>query len=198
TRQAAKKGPPAAAPEKRFPLVPVLGGVGAVAALAAVAVFALGRGGAAGGPDSSDVATANTTAAGPTPGSPIAAASPGVIRPPPPRSDTTPRRETAATIATPPGQPAAAATVSFADSLRAADDLYDASQFAPARRTAMFVWTGADASGAQKARAARLIATSYGEEDNSEQMVTWYRNSLRYDRNNQQVLNILRQLGVEP
>ncbi|MDP3772841.1 MAG: protein kinase [Gemmatimonadales bacterium] len=202
---AKKKVAPAAAaaapaPAKKFPLVPVLGGVGGVAVLGAVAVLAMGRGrgdnvtdsAQTQHPNSLQVAAANPNTT-PTVGRPIP------NNPPRPRPDSggvnNPPRPDTAGRANPPPAPGA---VSIADSLRQMDDLVDAQSWDAARRTGTFIWTSAAASGSQKARAARTIANTFGEQGNNDQMINWYRNSLRYDPNNASVLDILNRLGVNP
>ena len=99
----------------------------------------------------------------------------------------------------PPGNPPAhPGAVSITDSLTHMDDLIDARKWTEAQGVGTFIYTAAAATPAQKARAARAIANSYGEQNNSGEMVNWYRNSLRYDPTNQSVLTILRGLGVTP
>ncbi|MDO8667429.1 MAG: serine/threonine-protein kinase, partial [Gemmatimonadales bacterium] len=144
---AKKKGAAAAAaaaappPAKKFPLVPVLGGVGGVAVLGAVAVLAMGRGkgdnvsdsGQTQRPNSLQVATAN-------PNTTQTVGRPNPNNPPRPRPDsgrvTNPPRPDTAGRSNPPPAPA----VNWADSLTAANDAFDADNFAGARRLGQAVF----------------------------------------------------------
>jgi len=193
-----------AVPAKKFPVVPVVGGVGAVGVLAVIGVLALGlKKPAVPGADST--AIRGTQAAGQqtaTPGGQQANAVPNQQTPQVQNQNrqTTPGNARQVAANPPPGNapPTGASGASIPDSLTHMDDLIDASQWAAARSVGMFIWTSAAASTSQKARAARTIANSFGEENNQPEMIRWYQNSLRYDPNNAQVQNILRQLGVNP
>jgi hypothetical protein len=182
-----KKGSAAApAPGKRFPLVPVLGGVGGVGVLAVVAVLALGKGGGGGaGADSTRLA-ANQPAQSGTPQTAVTSqAQPGGTatqstrvpgaNPPPGRQPQPGGTNVAAnpgTTTTPAAAPAA-----WADSLRAANDLFDADQYAAARAKASAVYT--NASGSEKVSAAILLATCYQGELNNDRAIYWWEQVLR-------------------
>jgi len=207
-----KRKEPAAvapAPGKKFPLVPVLGGVGGVGVLAVIAVLTLGKGGGGGAnadstqlaanqpaPTGGQAPTVGPTTAAPTGSTPNPRTAQAEARTPVTRQPAPGGTNVAAN----PGNttPPAGGAVSIADSLTHMDDLVDASQWAAARAVGMFVWSSSSASGAQKARAARNIANAFGEEGNQDQLINWYRNSLRHDPNNPRVLELLRQLGVTP
>jgi hypothetical protein len=209
TRQAAKKGPPAAAPEKKFPLLPVLGGV---AALAAVAVLAMGRGRevainppadttqpSAPGPvspnqpqptlgardsDRDGVPDANDRCPSTAAGTPVDASGCPREGPAPPPPDTT-------------GPRPAAAVANWADTLQGANDAFDADEYASARRLASAVFAAPGVPGSLKARAAVLVATTYAAANDLERQLQWYRNALRYEPNNQRVRQAILDLGGE-
>jgi len=186
-KTAKKKEPATAAPApvKKFPLVPVLGGVGGVGVLAVIAVLALGKGGVTSGADST-AAAANPPDQGVTPQTAVTPqAQPGGTAAPStsaPGASQRPGRQPS------PGQtnvaaspvtttPPAAAPANWADSLRAANDLFDADQYAAARAKASAVYT--NASGSEKASAAILLATCYQAELNNDRAIYWWEQVLR-------------------
>ncbi len=197
--------PPAPAPAKKFPLVPVLGGVGGVGVLAVVAVLALGKGGGTSGPDSTAMAAnppaqvgGQQTAATPqvqpgstaAPGGRVPGANPPPGRQPPPGQTNVAANPT---ITTPP----AGAAANWADTLQAANDAFDADQNANARRLASAVFAAPGVPGSLKARAAVLVATTWSGE-NTERALDWYRNALRYEPNNQRIRQAIIDLGGTP
>jgi hypothetical protein len=196
-----KKKAPAAAPAepaRKFPPVPVLGGVAGVGALAVVAVLALGGKKAPGTPSAADTtktgqqtaATPNNPAPGPT-GTQTAnrTARTGAQPGPGPRS-------------TAPGNtsvtPNTGTAVSPADSLKAAQDAFDAEQFDTAVRLGKWIYGWPAASGTQKAHAAIVVAAVYGQRNDKDNTIAWYRNALRYDPNNQDYKDAITNLGGTP
>ncbi len=193
---------PAPAPVKKFPLVPVLGGVGGVGVLAVIAVLALG------GKKAPPVTGAESTAAAgraPQPG-PGTQATPNQtptgtqlagnqtanpranqrnVTPPGPRTPTTT-----------PGT--SAPTASAADSLSACNDAFDADNYETAKRLCTWIYAWPAATPTQKARAAMVVATAFGQQSNVDQALNWYRNVLKYEPNNQNAQNAIRQLGGNP
>jgi predicted Ser/Thr protein kinase len=200
-RAARRPAPPPTvrrAPPKRFPLGAVGGGVGAVAVLAVIGWLALGRKQPVALPNADTSAVRQPADTQPAANPPGSAGQQQTSRQTTPTG--TPRQTT-----TQPGpqpgpaaQPPAGGGISIADSLTHMDDLTDASQWAEARRVGMVVYTSPAATPAQKARAARSIANAWGEDGNQQEMITWLRNSLRYDPNNTAAQSLLRQLGVTP
>jgi eukaryotic-like serine/threonine-protein kinase len=203
--------PPAARPAvKRFPLVPVTGGVGAVAVLAVIGWLAMGRKQAPTLPATDTTQHAATQdSQGRTPGPQTSQnrAGTGGQAPEQPRRQATPGtpRQTALQPGPQPGgtatQPSSGGGFSVADTLAHMDDLVDASQWSDVRRVGLLVWGNPTSSPAQKARAARAIATAYASENNTEDQITWLRNSLRYDSSSpsaDRVRGLLTQLGVTP
>ena len=198
---AAAAGP---APAKKFPLVPVLSGVGAVAVLGAVGVFAMGglRGRGATGADS--LATPNGQQLANHPQPPNSTQT--VTRLPGNPNNPPPRRDSARNVTNPPPRPDSghatnpppAPTVNWADSLTAANDAFDADNFAAARRLGQAIFQAAGVPGATKARAAVLVATTYAADNDREHQLQWYRNALRYEPTNQRVRQAIIDLGGEP
>jgi len=185
-----EKGAAAAAappPVKKFPMVPVLGGVGAVAVLAVVGYLALGR-----GPGGAPAADSTQTAAN-QPGQQAAPAQgQQAVQQPAQQSTTNPpsgqpsgrqqqagRQPTGQPQTTPPtgtvAQPAAGA--SWADTLQAANDLFDADQYVGARAKASAVY--ASASPRERVSAAILLANCYQAEANNERAIYWWEQVLR-------------------
>ena len=192
-----RKGAPTTAgrvaPARRFPLVPVLGGVVIVGVLATVAYVVMPRLG--GKPQLSAVDTLthrDTTHA--------AAGSPDTARPGPSRpTERTGRPASQPPQTTRPGPttslPPAGRAVSWSDTLTAAQALFDAENFPGARRGASVVYAGA--TGREKVSAAILIATCYTQEQNKEQAITWWRTVLQLSPGHSGAINTLRMLGVE-
>jgi len=187
---------------KKFPLVPVLGGVGGVAVIAAVAVIAMSGGkktplGTAAADTSKAAAPApaprdtqrqvSTTPTGTqTPKNP----GPGTARPGRNPTPSNPGN------VTPTSHPAAA--VSVADSLQAANDAFDANQFDAAIRIGTWIYTYPASAADQKAHAAVVVASGYGQKSDVPNAITWYRNALRYDPNNQRYKDAITSLGGTP
>jgi hypothetical protein len=182
---------------KKFPLVPVLGGVGGVGVIAVVAVLALGVGkkppssAAAADSGKGTVLTPNTTqtAAHPSP-TPTGAQPAPRTETPGPRTQTTPGTQTVT--------PNRAPVVSVADSLSAANDAFDADQFDTAMRIGSWIYGYPAATPQQKAHAAVVVATIYGQRNDVSNTLNWYRNALKYDPNNQHVRDAITQLGGTP
>jgi len=190
----------AAVPAKKFPLVPVLGGVVGVGAIAVVAVMTM-RGGRA--PAQAAQAPDSTRSAAPAPGTrtpanttpPAAAnssaANPGA-KPPGSGKEPVPRPQ-------PPATPAShAAAPSVSDSMTAANDAFDNNRFDAAERLASWVYGYAGAQPQDKAHAAVIVATVYGQRNDVQNTIDWYRKALRYDPDNQRIKNAIRDLGGTP
>jgi hypothetical protein len=175
---------PPAAPAKRTPLVPILGGVAVVGVLGVVAVLALGGGkgpktaAAPAGADSAGKggqtagAQGNTTAnpAPRGPGGTQTAANPPTPNRPQPRA--TPNT---ATNPAPGGGPSMAA---IEDSLNAAVGASQAEDWPKARRLARWVFSRDGATAKEKADAAEVVASSY--ETDPAQALDWYRQALPF------------------
>jgi serine/threonine-protein kinase len=97
-----------------------------------------------------------------------------------------------------PGNPPTAP--SWADSLRAANDAFDADQFDEARRLGTAVFAAAGVPGGTKASAAILVATTYAAANDVDRTLQWYRNALRYATGSQRdrVEQAIRDLGGTP
>jgi predicted Ser/Thr protein kinase len=190
---------PAAAPAKRFPVVPVVGGVGVVGVLAVVATLALGNRNTA-VPSGTAAPPGPAAPAGqqPTPGGGQQANAPtgnqGGSRTQDLSRQTTPGGNTRQTAANPPTGTAP----KWADTLRAANDAFDADQFATARRLGQAVFTAPEAADSVKARAAVVVATAFAQENNVERALDWYRNALRKDPGNQRIRQAIIDLGGTP
>lgn len=195
---AKRKGAPTAvgraAPAKRFPLVPVLGGVGGLGVIAVAAILVMPRLGG-----KTQLGAADTLAHRDT--TPAAAGSPDTSRPGPGRTSERTVRQPSQTQPNPrpgPGpttNPPAATAVSWSDSLNTAQALFDGENFPGARRAASAVYAGA--TGREKVSAAILIATCYTQEQNKEQAISWWRTVLQLSPGHSGALNTLRMLGVE-
>ena len=199
TRQ--KAPPPTAvapaAAARKFPLVPVLGGVGGVAVLAVIGYFAMG-GGKKPAVAVADSAKSGLPAPGPNSQRPDTAKAPNHTQ-----TAGTPRASNPRTVAqtprqTPPGPGTSSAGVSVKDSLNAANDAFDASQFDTAMRLGSWIYGFPGATPDQKARAAVVVATIYGQRSDVDNTLNWYRNALKYDPNNQHIQDAIRQLGGQP
>ena len=192
----------AAAPAKKFPVVPVVGGVGAVGVLAVIGILALGP--KKGALPAADSTAGRGTPAGqqaPAPGGQQQTAVPNTQTPQAQNANrqTTPGNTRQVAANPPPGNPApAGGGANWADSLQAANDAFDADQIANARRLGSAVFAAPGATPTLKARAAVLVATTYGQENNVERALDWYRNALRYDPNNQRVRQAIIDLGGTP
>jgi eukaryotic-like serine/threonine-protein kinase len=207
-RQAARaKGAPPtavarAAAAKKFPLVPVLGGVGGVGVIAVVAVLAMGglkKTPAAGTPSAADTAKAAAPAPGSTQSAANAKASPTGAEPGPGTNRTA--RTGAQPVPRPQAQvstPNRASSVSVADSLSAANDAFDAEQFDTAMRIGSWIYGYPGATPTEKAHAAVVVATIYGQRNDVPNTLNWYRNALKYDPSNQRVRDAITQLGGTP
>ncbi len=196
-KKAAAAAVEVAPPPRRSALLPILGGVGAVGALAAVAVLMMKSGGSTStiGTETAQAA-ANTTAAGaPAPADPRTPGrqpSPGTPAPGQPPQQAQPQPQV--TPGTPPPTAPSAGPV-WADTLRAADDMFEADQFASARAVASRVYAGA--SGATRLSAAILVAACFTQEGNTDRAIDWWRTVLRISPGHQGAINSLRLLGVE-
>jgi serine/threonine-protein kinase len=200
-RKAAKaKGAPAtsvarAPAAKKFPMVPVLGGVGGLAVIAAVAWISTG-GLKRAQPGAAPTDTANVAAPAPTNTQAAGNVTPAGTKTEPSAVQPTSRPQPGPAPRTTPGNPPAA--VSLADSVRAANDAFDHDQFDAAIRVGQWIYGYPSASGAQKASAAKLVATAYVQQSKTPEALTWYRNALRYNPNDQSVKDLITQLGGTP
>jgi hypothetical protein len=98
-----------------------------------------------------------------------------------------------------PGPAGSAATSArWPDTLRAANDAFDADQFASARRLGQAIFSSPDAPDSLKARAAVLVATTFAQENNVDRALDWYRNALRKDPGNQRIRQAIIDLGGTP
>ena len=192
--------PRPAPPAKKFPLVPVLGGVVGVGAIAVVAVMMMSRGPkpaaqapgdtthqAAPGPANTQTA-ANTSAANPAPANPAPKQPPGTGKEPVPRPQPP---------ATPTSRPAGP-SVSVADSMNAANAAFDGNQFDAAERLATWIYGYPAAAPQDKAHAAVIVATVYGQRNDVQNTIEWYRRALRYDPGNQRYKDAITALGGTP
>jgi serine/threonine-protein kinase len=182
-----------AASAKKFPLVPVLGGVGGVAALAVVGILAMGGG------KKPQVAAADTTkvavpAPHPANPAPNGTQTAGNPRTAPPRTTAQQRQ-----VQPGPSNPApTGGAVLVADSVSAMNDAYDANQFDTSLRLAAWIYGYPGATTAQKKLAAVNSATIYTQRSDTENALNWYHNALKYDPNNARVIEAIRQLGGQP
>ncbi len=193
---AAKKVPPtvtAPAAARKFPLMPVLGGVGGVGLLAVVGWLAMGGGkkpSPAGAADSTGRTAALASGTQATRKDSVTAptASKGGAQP----------REVAAhqPVATPPA--AAHAAVSVGDSVSAMNDAFDANQYDTALRLAEWIFGFPGASAIQKKTAALTCATIHTQRSDAQSAITWYRNALRYAPGDSSIEGAIRQLGGNP
>ena len=191
------KSSAAAAPAKKFPVVPVVGGVGAVGVLAVVAILALG-------PKKTAVPAADSTAVRANQTATQQTATPGgqqtsaVPSPRTPQVQNLNRQTTPGNtrqVAANPPNPQAGGGAVWSDTLKAANDLFDADQFAPARAKASAVY--ANASGRDKISAAILLANCYQGESNSERAIYWWQQVLHLSPGHQGAITALHMLGVD-
>ena len=184
-RQEAQKKPAAKRPTepapvpahaKKFPVVPVAGGVGAVAVLLGVAVFMMnGNKGAARQQTATNVPTdtskgttrqgVTTNPPAPTPGgttTPGGQKRPGTTTNPPPVNPNNP-------------PPTGGGAPNWADSLKRGNDAYDNDDYASARRLAGIVYNNSGLSTDTRGTAAVLMASSYGAVGNTTLAIEWYR-----------------------
>jgi hypothetical protein len=191
-----RKGPAAtaAAPAKKFPLVPVLGGVGGVGVLAVIAVLTLGKGSGAGADLTGTAANQPAPAGGPTTAAPAGST-------PNPRTAQaearTPATRQPNATANPTGNvapPPAGGAARWADTLQAANDLFDADQYAAARAKASAVY--ASASTREKVSAAILLASCYQAESNNERAIYWWEQVLRLSPGHSGATGALQRLGA--
>jgi len=192
-----KRAAPAAAQEKKFPVLPVVGGVGAVGILAVIGFLALSpKKAALPGADSSGTRTNQTASqqtATPGGGQQNAAPNGQTPRGQNPNRQMTPGNPRQVAANPTPGQSGGGAA--WADTLRAANDLFDADQYAPARAKASAVF--ANATGRDKISAAILIATCYQGESNNDQAINWWRRVLQLSPGHQGAITALHLLGVD-
>ena len=188
-----------AAVGRKFPLVPVLGGVGGVAVIAAVAVVAM-SGGAKKGPLGSTATPDTSKMAAPAPAprdtQKAANATPTGTQTPPRGNQPGPR--TQAQPPRPTGTQAASTGASVADSLDAGYDAYDHDRFDNAVRVGQWVYNAAQSTETQKAKAAMLVASAYLGQNNAPQALTWYHNVLRHNPTDTLAPKMITQLGGTP
>ncbi len=202
-----KKAAPATttmrAPERRFPVMPVAGGVGAVAVLAVIGWLAFGKKAPVTLQEPDSTARTTQQAAGPGPATPSqgGSAAPGGSQPGiQPLSRPTNPTGTPRQTATPPGPTTQSPTGSDATALdRALSEGLDAAmsdRYPDARRLFQSVWNSPAASDDQKGQAAFGMATTYPDSTDREMAITWARRAQQkgYARANQ----MLRDLGVTP
>jgi eukaryotic-like serine/threonine-protein kinase len=187
---------PAPTPTKKFPLVPVLGGVGTVGVLAVVAVLMMNKGAApAPAGDAGTPATQGAPAGGQTPpgnpggtppanvptGNQMAPAGPGAQ---PGTRQTTPGRTNVAANTPNTTTPSGGVTAAIVeDSAGAATRADQDGRSAEARRLARWVYLQPAATNQQKADMAELVATTY--ENDQAQALQWLQNAYRYAIGNQ-------------
>jgi hypothetical protein len=205
TAVAPAAAPAPAAPAKKFPLVPVLGGVGGVAVLAVIGYLAMG-----GGKQPAHTAADTTKAAGQAPG---ANSQTGNTQRPPSGSQTARNERTSnpRTEAVPPqrAQPGATnpapATVSggvtlamIEDSLNAAVQASQTENWARARQLARWVFYQTSATDKEKADAGETVASSYDSDPAS--ALSWYKLALPYAIGQQKtrIQNAINALGGQP
>ena len=184
---------PAAA--KKFPLVPVLGGVGGVAALAVIAVVAM-SGGKKNPPAAPAMDTTQHAAA--DRGGPVPTPTDGHVAAPANRRETRQSETASRQTAAPPAAPPAAPAVSVTDSLSAADSAGAHEQWDLAARIGEWVYGWHGSSADQRARGAEEAANAYVQLSRTSDALTWFHNVLRYDPDNQQVKDVITQLGGTP
>ena len=183
---------PAPASARKFPLVPVLGGVGGVAVLAVIGFLAMGGGKK---PAAAAADTTHSAVPAPHPGPDTLAAK---NTPNNTQTANTPRSPNPRTV-TPPGPGPRTATVAACeDSANAATRAAQNNQPADARRMARWVFYQDVATGKQKADMGELIATTY--ENEPDQALTWLRNALPFATGAQRtrVQNMITALGGQP
>ena len=181
---------PAAA--KKFPLVPILGGVGGVAVLAAIGFVAMSGGKKPGAGAAAD--TTHSAAPAPHPGPDTLAAK---NTPNNTQTASTQRANNQRTVPPPANTRSSTAPggASVADSLNAANDAFDAENYETARRIGTWIYAWPAATPNQKARAAVVVATSYLGLNKPEEQLNWYRNALKYDPSNQGIKDAIAHLG---
>ncbi len=180
-----KKAPPAAAapvpapapaPAKKFPLVPVLGGVGGVSVLAVIAVLALG------GKKPPSVAAADTAkSAAPAPNNPQPNPNTtGAANTATPNNTqtainqrTTAQRNVVSPRPGPGPTPGGTSPAALEDSLNAAVRASQAEDWNTARRLARWVFYRDGATDKQKADAAETVASSYDSDPAT--ALQWYK-----------------------
>ncbi len=185
------KGPPptAVAPApvvKKFPLVPVLGGVGGVAVIAAVAVLAMGGG----KKSASSAAPADTTkTAGPAPNAtqtatnptPTGMQQPPHTAPPAPRTQTPPRTAPGGTQTTARPLEGGTDLAAVGRDLDAAMDQALGDNPATGRATARRYFDMTTLPDALRAKAAEIIAQSYGTQGDTLNYQAWHGQAARLD-----------------
>jgi serine/threonine-protein kinase len=192
----------ARAPVKRFPVMPVAGGVGAVAVLAVIGWLAFGKKApiTVQQPDSAGLGTQQTAGPGPTTPTQGGSAAPGGSQPgTQPLSRPTNPTGTRPTT-TPPGPTTQSPTGGDAAGLdRALDEGINAAmdnRFADARRLLLSVWNSQAATDEQRGQAAYGLATTYPDSTDREMAISWARRAQAkgYARADA----MLRSLGVTP
>ena len=192
---------PAPAAAKRFPIVPVLGGVGGVAVLAVIGYLAMGGGKKPAQLTAPDTSKATVPAPGPTgtqskPG-PTGTQTASNTRTPNTRTVAEPPRATPSG----PGTSAPTGGVTAAvveDSVNAAVRADQAGRTNESRRLASWVYYQDKATPKQKTDAAELVATTYT--DDKDQALVWFRNALQFAIGNDKtrIQNAIRDLGGQP
>ncbi len=171
---------------KRSLLVPVLGGGGALALIVVVALYASGKLGGSGAAARPDTGVQNLSRVDTSHGTTKA---PGNTK-----REPRPQPRDTAKGANPPNTGQA----NWADTLKTANDAFDAEQNSRARDLAASVYAAPGASASQKSHAAVLVATTWGQENNVNRALDWYRNALRYDPNNGVIHKAITDLGGTP
>ena len=181
---------------KKFPMVPVLGGVVGVGAIAAVAVLTLG-GGKKTPPGGASADTSKVAAPAPT-----STQAAGNVAPTGPKTEPSRTAQLTSRPQPGPGTPSTpahpAATVSIVDSLQAANAAFDAEQWDAMIRLGQWAFAYSGATSAKRASGAKVAATAYVQQSKTAEALTWYHNALRYDPNNQQIKDLITQLGGTP
>jgi len=194
---------PAAPPAKRFPMVPVLGGVGGVAVLAVIGWLALGGGKKAAQTALAPADTSKVTAPAPGPTGQKQAPGPtgtqtaSNTRPTNQRNTVTPP-QTRPGPTNPAPTPAGATVAMCEDSANAATRAAQNNQPNDARRMARWVFYQDVATAKQKADMAELIFTTY--DNDPDQALVWLKNGLPYASGAQKtrIQNAITSLGGQP
>ncbi len=197
-----KGAAPAPAPEKKFPVLPVVGGVGAVGILAVIGILALSpKKAALPGADSSGTRTNQTASqqtATPGGGQQNPAPNGQTPRVQSPNRQTTPGNTRQVAANPPPGNPTptGGGAAAVAESLRVGISRVDNDSYNAARVALEFVFNSPVASDQQKGEAAYNIGTTYPNEQDKDIAVRWLRRS--HDRGFAAADDLLHRLGVTP
>jgi len=82
--------------------------------------------------------------------------------------------------------------------MNAANDAFDGNHFDVAERLATWIYGYPAAAPQDKAHAAVIVATVYGQRSDVQNTIEWYRRALRYDPDNQRYKDAIRDLGGTP